>query len=433
VKQVGRELGVRYVLEGSVRKGGSRVRITAQLIDAETGTHLWADRFDGSMEDVFELQDQVATSVAGVIEPALQASEILRAAARPTPDLTAYDLYLRALPAMYSYSNDGILAALRLLDEATARDPDYAPALGAAANCRIHLDLNGWGQDAEENRRAALDCGRRALAAAGDDPDVLANAAAALAYFGEDLNTMIAVVDRALALNPSFARGWYVSGTLRQWAGDPDATIERIEKSLRLSPRARVGNQLAMLGSAYMSKRRFDEAASKFLMAIQQAPGAPLAYRALAACYAHLGRLAEAREIVERLRALGPLALSSGVTPAAPNSANWSSRACGWRWGRRKGRNLRRQLDDLAVSGAAVGSVLADFLEERPVGAQPMRPGGRGRPVAAHDRAPAHQETLGIAGYRRAIQTDRSTATRRPLRRSSTCRQKEPGRGMGPR
>jgi adenylate cyclase len=214
---------------------------------------------------------------------------------------------------MYSFSKDGILAALRLFDEATAHDPDYAPALGAAANSRIHVDLNGWGQDAEENRRAALGCGRRALAAAGDDPDVLANAAAALAYFGEDLNTMIAVVDRALALNPSFARGWYVSGTLRQWAGDPDGAIERIEKSLSLSPRARVGNQLAMLGSAYMSKRRFDEAASKFLMAIQQAPGAPLAYRALAACYAHLGQLAEAREIVERLRALGPFALSSGV------------------------------------------------------------------------------------------------------------------------
>jgi adenylate cyclase len=313
VKQVGRELGVRYVLEGSVRKGGNRVRITAQLIDAETGTHLWADHFDGLIEDVFELQDQVATSVAGVIEPTLQASEILRAAARPTPDLTAYDLYLRALPAMYSFSKDGMLAALRLFDEATAHDPDYAPALGAAANSRIHVDLNGWGQDAEENRRAALGCGRRALAAAGDDPDVLANAAAALAYFGEDLNTMIAVVDRALALNPSFARGWYVSGTLRQWAGDPDGAIERIEKSLSLSPRARVGNQLAMLGSAYMSKRRFDEAASKFLMAIQQAPGAPLAYRALAACYAHLGQLAEAREIVERLRALGPFALSSGV------------------------------------------------------------------------------------------------------------------------
>jgi TolB-like protein/class 3 adenylate cyclase len=137
VKRVGRELGVRYVLEGSVRKGGGRVRITAQLIDAETGTHLWADRFDGSLDDVFDLQDQVATSVAGVIEPALRASEIRRAASRPTKDLTAYDLYLRALPAMYSWSRDGVFGALDLLEQAIARDPSYAPALATprCASC----------------------------------------------------------------------------------------------------------------------------------------------------------------------------------------------------------------------------------------------------------------------------------------------------------
>jgi tetratricopeptide (TPR) repeat protein len=263
------------------------------------------------LEDVFDLQDRIAISVAGVIEPALQSAEIQRASRRPTTDLTTYDLYLRALPAMYSYSKEGILTALRLFDEVIARDPDYAPALGAAANSRIHVDLNGWTEDPEANRRAALDCGRRALAAAGDDPDVLTNAAAALAYFGEDIATMIAVVDRALTLNPSFARGWYVSGALRQWAGDPDGAIERVEKSLQLSPRARVGNQLGILGSAYMTKRQFDEAASKFLMAIQQAPGAPLPYRVLAACYAHMGRLAEAREMIERLRVLGPLVAPS--------------------------------------------------------------------------------------------------------------------------
>src|SRR5207249_65627 len=118
VKQVGRELGVRYVLEGSVRKGGGRVRITAQLIEAETGTHLWADRFDGSLEDVFDLQDQVAISVAGVIEPALQAAEMRRSAARPTTDLTAYDLYLRALAAFYPITKEGLLEALGLLDQA---------------------------------------------------------------------------------------------------------------------------------------------------------------------------------------------------------------------------------------------------------------------------------------------------------------------------
>src|SRR5437870_4056595 len=134
VKRVGRELGVRYVLEGSVRKGGNRVRITGQLIEAETGAHLWADRFDGSMEDVFELQDQVATSVAGVIEPTLQAAETRRTTGRPTADLTAYDLYLRAWQiASESGAVDRLREAAALLDQAIARDPRFAPALGLAA------------------------------------------------------------------------------------------------------------------------------------------------------------------------------------------------------------------------------------------------------------------------------------------------------------
>src|SRR6202521_348622 len=139
VKEVGRELGVRYVLEGSVRKAGTRVRITGQLIDAITGTHLWADRFDGSLEDVFELQDKVAISVAGVIEPALQAAEMRRSAARPTSDLTAYDLYLRALATVSSITKERFFAALGLLEQATAIDPNYGPALSLAALCHLRL------------------------------------------------------------------------------------------------------------------------------------------------------------------------------------------------------------------------------------------------------------------------------------------------------
>jgi adenylate cyclase len=307
LKQVGRELGVRYVLEGSVRKGGGRVRITAQLIDAATGTHLWADRFDGSLEDVFELQDKVASSVAGVIEPALQSAEIRRSGKRPTKDLTAYDLYLRGLSTLLSFSREGILSALSLLEQAIEHDRNYSPALAGAAICRMHIDINGWTEDAEQNRRAGIDYGRRALAAAGEDPGTLANAATALATFGEDIAAMIGVLDRALALNPSFARGWYLSGALKLFAGDPDSAIERLEESLRLSPRARVGNQLSILGLAYLVKRQFDDAASKLLMGIQDTPTNPMTYRSLAACYAHMGRLAEAREIIERLRTLTPI------------------------------------------------------------------------------------------------------------------------------
>jgi TolB-like protein/class 3 adenylate cyclase len=164
VKQVSHDLGVRYVLEGSVRKAGRRVRITAQLIDALSGTHLWADRFDGSLEDVFELQDQVAISVAGVIEPTLQAAEIRRSAERPTKDLTAYDFYLRALPhASFFFARDRNTQALDLLGQAIARDSGYGPALAVAALCHAQLDVNGWTDDREANRRTAVDLARRAL------------------------------------------------------------------------------------------------------------------------------------------------------------------------------------------------------------------------------------------------------------------------------
>jgi adenylate cyclase len=162
VKQVGRELGVRYVLEGSVRKAGGRVRITGQLIDAVTGAHLWADRFDGSLEDVFELQDKVASSVAGVIEPTLQAAETARSAGRPTADLTAYDLYLRAYAMVWSSARQ-IPEALRLMEQAIARDPGYGPALAWAAYCCYRLVLDGRSEDRAADRLKGADFARRAL------------------------------------------------------------------------------------------------------------------------------------------------------------------------------------------------------------------------------------------------------------------------------
>jgi len=308
VKQVGRELGVRYVLEGSVRKAGNRVRITGQLIDAATGAHLWADRFDGSLEDVFELQDKVAASVAGVIEPALQAAETARSTYRPTNDLTAYDLYLRAYEMSLS-SAGKIPEALRLAEQAIARDPHYGPALGWAALCCYRLVDGGQSEDPMVDRLKGTEFARRALEVAGDDPGILINAAFALAFFGEDMGAMLALVDRALALNPSYARGWFMSGVLRLRAGQPDIAIEHVEASLRLSPRARVGNSLAIIGSAHILSRRFDEAAPKLRLAIQDHPSSSQPYRFLAACYAHMGRFDDAREIVELLRAISPVVI----------------------------------------------------------------------------------------------------------------------------
>src|SRR5271165_7029322 len=267
------------------------------------GAHLWADHFDGSLEDVFDLQDKVASSVAGVIEPALQAAETARSADRPTNDLTAYDLYLRAY-AMTLSSSARYAEALRLLELAINRDPLYGPALAWAAFCCHRLLLDGRSQDPAAHSRKGTDYARRAIEVAGDDPAILVNAAYTLGYLGEDIGAMITLVDRALALNPSFARGWFVSGVLRLYAGQPDIAIDHAETSLRLSPRARVGWALLTIDAAHFYARRFDQAVRKLLLAIQEDASLPNPYRYLAACYAHMGRLDEARAIVRRLQTI---------------------------------------------------------------------------------------------------------------------------------
>jgi len=306
VKRVGRDLGVRYVLEGAVRKAGDRVRITAQLIDATNGAHLWADRFEGSLEDVFELQDKVAVSVAGVIEPALQAAEAARSDSRPTTDLGAYDCYLRALAVFYPMTKEAVLEALGLLEQAIAIDRNYGPALALAASCHMQFINYSWAEDPATARHKAVDLARRALRAAGDDPDVIASAAMVLAVFGEDIDTMMALADHALAINPSSARGWYHSGFLRLMAGKPDRAIELAEVSLRLSPRARIGGVHTVIGASHFLSRRFDESRAKLLLAIEETPNFPVPYRYLAACCAHMGRFDEARDVVTRLRAITP-------------------------------------------------------------------------------------------------------------------------------
>jgi adenylate cyclase len=295
VKRVGRELGVRYVLEGSVRKGGGRVRITAQLIEAETSAHLWADRFDGALEDVFDLQDRVASSVAGVIEPALQAAETARSAHRPTSDLSAYDLYLRAL-AMSPTPR-----AFPLLEEAIKRDPHFGPALALAANWCMNLVSDGSTPDL---RQKGVEFARRAVVVAANDPGVLADAAQTLACFGDDIDAMIALIERALAFNPSYARGWNHSGFIRLWAGQTDLAIEHAQMALRLSPRAQARSSSYLIGAALFFSRRFDEAVPRLRVAIEERPDFPTPYRFLAACYAHMGLLDEARATVARLRAL---------------------------------------------------------------------------------------------------------------------------------
>jgi adenylate cyclase len=318
IKQVGRELGVLYVLEGSLRRAGNRVRITAQLIDATTGAHLWADRFDAQLADIFELQDTVASSVAGVIEPTLQAAEHRRSIQRPTDDLTAYDLFLQARVALYSVSREGAMRALELAERGLERDPNYGSALAVATRCHTYIYVCGWTNDLEATRNEGIELARRALRVAGDDPFILANAAIALALFGEDIATAIALVDRSLQLNPSFARGWILSGQLRLWAGHYDLAIEHFETSIRLNPREPRVNTSLLIGMGHFFARRTEKAVEMLGLSLQENSEWPPTLRFMASCLAHLGRLKEAQEMVKRLRAITPVVI--------PTAEHWRVR-----------------------------------------------------------------------------------------------------------
>ena len=333
VKQVGRELGVRYVLEGSVRKGGNRVRITAQLINATNGTHLWADRFDGSLEDVFELQDNFAVSVAGVVEPTLQAAEFRRSAAQSTSDLTAYDPYLRALAPIRSgeWERERYLQSLDLLGQAIKRDARYGSALALAAFCHQALHNAGWTDDPTAEERKAVDLARRALRVAGNEPEVLGLAARVFGYRGEDLAAAIALIDRVLELNPNFAMGWQWSGWLRLWAGQPDVGIDHFETSMRLDPLHGRAAPYLGIGMGHFFARRFEEAAAILLLSLQEVPSWVPTYRFLASCYAHMGRLSDAQETVTRLRSLTTEVLPSAAHWRNPEHRDFSSRASVWR------------------------------------------------------------------------------------------------------
>jgi len=315
VKQIGRELGVRYVLEGSVRKAEGRVRITAQLIEAETATHLWADRFEGSLEDVFDLQDQVAISVAGRVEPAVRTAEIRRALDRPRHDPTAYDLYLRSLRATLSWEKNDYLEALEWLSQAIKLDDTYGPALALSAVYHNSLNQNGWVDDPEATRQKAIWFARRAVRNAGTDAATLARAAWALAYAGEDIDAAIALMAQSLHINPSLAQGWRWSGWLRLWAGFPDMAIDHLEKSLRLDPLDPARATSLPTGVAHFFARRLEQARAALLRSFHEHPNWVPTSCFLASCYAHLGQLDEAKIIIKRLRGLTP------VVP--PNADQW--------------------------------------------------------------------------------------------------------------
>ena len=301
VKTVGRELGVRYVLEGSVRKASNHVRITGQLVDATTGAHVWADRFDGTLDDIFDLQDRVTASVVGIIEPKLRHAEMERARRKSTESLDAYDLYLRAL-AQITASYESNLEALRLLRRAIEIDPRYAAPYGLAAWCYNHQKTRGWVSPSDPTLTEGVRLAKLAASLGQDDSETLWMAGHTLVQLNGDFLDGVALIDRALTLNPNSANAWRTSGLVRAFIGDTEKAIVHLERSARLSPL----DAFAFVGSigfvvAHFMASRYEEASDRCDKVLQEQPEFPPALRFKAATCGLLGRLDEGRAWVERL------------------------------------------------------------------------------------------------------------------------------------
>ena len=314
VKQVGRELGVRYVLEGSVRRAGSRVRVTGQLIDAQAGAHLWAERFDATLDDIFDLHDELATSVVGAIAPQLERAEIQRAKHKPTEKLDAYDYYLRGMASFHQGNRQGMDEALPLFYQAIERDPDFASGYAMASACLFWSKFNGWVADRSQTMAEGARLARRAIELGKDDAVALARGGHALANFVGDLDSGIALIDKALVLNPNLAAAWFLGGFVRIMQGEPDDAIKRLAHAMRLSPldsemyRMQGGAALAHLFAG-----RFDEAGPWAEKALRELPSFLIVICIIAASHALAGRMDEARQAMQNLRRLDPALRLSGL------------------------------------------------------------------------------------------------------------------------
>lgn len=312
VQQVARELGVRYVLEGSVRRAGERLRVAAQLVDAVSGAHLWADHYDGTLQDAFDLQDSITASVVGALQPSIRAAEIERARRKRPDNLDAYDLVMRALPFVWSLDRESNRTATELLEQALRLDPAYPLALSLAAWCRGQRVVYNWSQDPEADRRETLRQAQEAAARAADDPFVLTVLAAALAITHE-FSTASSMIDKALALDPNSAWAWNRSGWVRSYLGETDRAIEHFNRSLRLSPfDPMVFNCHVGIAGAHFVAERYAEAAIWFEKGLIANPKATWINRTLAASYALAGRQRDAEDSLRRLREAYP-----GITVAA--------------------------------------------------------------------------------------------------------------------
>ena len=307
VKQVGRELGVRYVLEGSVRKAGNRVRIAGQLIDTSTGAHLWAERFDGGLEDIFDLQDQVTASVVGAIAPRLEQAEIERARRKPTGSLDAYDYFLRGMAAFHQWTREGNDEALPLFYKAIELDPNFASAYGNASRCYGQRKSHGWVTDRTYEIAEAARLARLAGELGKDDAVALHIAGITLASTVGDLEEGAAYIDRALVLNPNLAAAWTASSLVKVWLGEPEVAIERAARAMRLSPQDPLSFIMqSAISAAHFFTGRYAEALSWAETSLREHPGYIPSTAVAAAAGALVGNHAAAGRAMARLRQLMP-------------------------------------------------------------------------------------------------------------------------------
>ena len=307
IREVGRRLGVRYVLEGAVRKVAGKVRITGQLIDAVTGAHIWADRFERDLTDIFALQDEVTVAVVSAIQPKLLQTEIAMAARRRPENLTAYDFYLRALQQSYLTTREGVAETIRLAHRALELDPRFGLVAALAGACHMQNAVWGYASDRQFEAEEAARLARLALSIDDGDPDILAMTSAITAFIGGDCESEIELVDRAIALNPNSFQAWHSRGQVYRTAGLWEEALRSLERAIRMSPvDPRLHNTFALMGLAFIELGRFDEAIVAGKKAQRHNPSLPVAYRCLASAFAHLGRDAEAREAAMRVLELDP-------------------------------------------------------------------------------------------------------------------------------
>ena len=319
VRHVAKELGVRYVLEGSVRRAGHRVRITGQLIDAITGAHLWAERFDGNLEDIFDLQDRITEGLVGAIEPQIRRAEIERSRRKRPENLDAYDLYLRALPHAYAMRPEDNSAALELLGRAISLDPAFAAGLATAAWCYEQRLTRGWSTVQQDDAANAIRLARSAIATESDDAAAIAAAGFVLVMVGRDFDTGLAAVRRAVALNPNNVNVSLFAGWANNFGGDLDEALGHFERAQRLSP-SDPGLFLFLTGQAmaHLLSGRYVQAAELALKSAAIYPSWDTSYWVLATANAELGRVDAAREAVGRLLSLSPGATIAQFARATP-------------------------------------------------------------------------------------------------------------------